>query len=102
PVADVHGALRCFFSSSFATAIGGRMTDCFCGHPRLLHDSWGCRSTNCGCRVSIIFLTLQLRVFPGESVSVPTDQDLIDESIRLISEEDKRQEAYIVAIRNRT
>jgi hypothetical protein len=27
-----------------------------CNHPRLLHDSWGCR-TKCGCGVSIIYLT---------------------------------------------
>lgn len=33
------------------------MTFCpTCDHPRLLHDSWGCR-TKCGCGVSIIYLT---------------------------------------------
>ena len=35
----------------------GRVTTCrSCGHDRLLHDSWGCK-TKCGCRVSIIYLT---------------------------------------------
>jgi hypothetical protein len=27
-----------------------------CNHPRLLHDSWGCRA-KCDCGVSIIYLT---------------------------------------------
>ncbi len=62
-----------------------------CGHPRLLHDSWGCRH-ECSCGVSIIYLTPQLA---GSTLDPVVVEKLIKQANELVVQQDRVEESHI-------
>lgn len=68
-----------------------------CGHSRLVHDSWGCK-TKCGCSVSIVYITPNLFV---EVVNKSEEQDAIDQGNLLDVQADKVEEYRVRMIARR-
>lgn len=74
------------------------MTVCTaCGHPRLVHDSWGCKM-GCSCAVSIIYLTALL---PSQS-DRSTENEAIDLGNRLVRQADSEERSRLEELYGRT
>lgn len=67
-----------------------------CQHPRLVHDSWGCK-LQCSCGVSIIFLTLLLFSRPEMAV-----EELIEQGNLFVREIDLREESRVEEMNRRS
>lgn len=68
------------------------MTNCHvCGHPRLLHDSWGCKE-ECRCGVSIIYLAPQPS---SKSRDHEVEARLIEQGNELVRQADRLGESHV-------
>lgn len=73
------------------------MTDCpSCKHPRLVHDSWGCK-LQCSCGVSIIYLTPLLPSQPDRA----SQDKLIEHGNALVQENERKRELEIEELHRR-
>lgn len=73
------------------------MTNCpSCQHPRLVHDSWGCK-LQCSCGVSIVYLTPLL---PSQPDRV-TEDKLIEHGNALVLEIERRRELEVEELHRR-
>lgn len=73
------------------------MTNCpSCQHPRLVHDSWGCK-LQCSCGVSIIYLTPLLPSQPSDD----SETKLIEHGNAVVQQVERRRELEIEELHRR-